>query len=286
VSLMGNITLTRKGMRRMLRSDHYFDNHCFLICALVVMVEVLPGPACIASAVLLAAVFSLKFPIFGVPAALTGEGLVISTGPCSRGSPPLLPSARGSSSRELSVRRVAEAAVAPCVVSSSESECCELLYLSELRVVLCKFSGSSDLWVAMRTSGSLAGVREVLPKSALCLFRTTVVLPLWFEVCRLVGLCSGEVLPGRLLALLVEVLPKAALCLFLSLLLSLSVEMSCRCFRLDYLCYSLPGHFWSRCCALGYASGCCVGQLVLLFISKFLGCTGGTACPHGSEDSA
>ncbi|MQM06062.1 hypothetical protein Taro_038882, partial [Colocasia esculenta] len=34
---------------------------------------------------------------------------------------PLLPSARGSSSRELSVRRVAEAAVAPCVVSSSES---------------------------------------------------------------------------------------------------------------------------------------------------------------------
>ncbi|MQM12720.1 hypothetical protein Taro_045638 [Colocasia esculenta] len=48
---------------------------------------------------------------------------------------------RGSSSRELNVRWVAEVAVAPCVVSSSESECCELLYLSELRVVLCKFSG-------------------------------------------------------------------------------------------------------------------------------------------------
>ncbi|MQM19235.1 hypothetical protein Taro_052235 [Colocasia esculenta] len=43
---------------------------------------------------------------------------------------PLLPSARGSSSQELGVRWVAEAAVAPCVVSSSESECCELLYLS------------------------------------------------------------------------------------------------------------------------------------------------------------
>ncbi|MQM11377.1 hypothetical protein Taro_044285 [Colocasia esculenta] len=54
---------------------------------------------------------------------------------------PLLPSAMGSSSRELGVGRVAEAAVAPCVVSSSESKCCELLYLSELRVVLCKFSG-------------------------------------------------------------------------------------------------------------------------------------------------
>ncbi|MQM21728.1 hypothetical protein Taro_054773, partial [Colocasia esculenta] len=42
---------------------------------------------------------------------------------------PLLPSIRGSSSRELGVGRVAEAAVASCVVSSSESECCELLYL-------------------------------------------------------------------------------------------------------------------------------------------------------------
>ncbi|MQL72126.1 hypothetical protein Taro_004461 [Colocasia esculenta] len=68
---------------------------------------------------------------------------------------------KGSSSRELSVGWVAEAAVAPCVVSSSESECGELLYLSELRVFLCKFSGSSDLWVETQTSGSLAGVREV-----------------------------------------------------------------------------------------------------------------------------
>ncbi|MQM11830.1 hypothetical protein Taro_044741 [Colocasia esculenta] len=46
---------------------------------------------------------------------------------------------------------------------------------------------------------------QVLPRSALCSFRATVVLPLWFEVCRLVGLRSGEVLPGWLLALLVEV---------------------------------------------------------------------------------
>ncbi|MQL86670.1 hypothetical protein Taro_019202, partial [Colocasia esculenta] len=54
---------------------------------------------------------------------------------------PLLPSARGSPSRELDVGRVAEAAVAPCVVNSSESECYP--------------------WVATRPSGSLAGVREV-----------------------------------------------------------------------------------------------------------------------------
>ncbi|MQM01894.1 hypothetical protein Taro_034648 [Colocasia esculenta] len=45
---------------------------------------------------------------------------------------------------------------------------------------------------------------EVLPRGALCLFWVTVVLPLWFEVCRLVGLRSGEILPGRLLVLSVE----------------------------------------------------------------------------------
>ncbi|MQL93538.1 hypothetical protein Taro_026182 [Colocasia esculenta] len=73
-------------------------------------------------------VWSFGFSCFGVPAALAGEGLVIPTGPCSRGSPPpLLPLARGSSSWELGVGWVAEAAVAPCVVSSSESERCELL---------------------------------------------------------------------------------------------------------------------------------------------------------------
>ncbi|MQL78379.1 hypothetical protein Taro_010813 [Colocasia esculenta] len=49
----------------------------------------------------------LVFPIFGVPAALAGEGMVILTGPCSQAHP-LLPSARGSSSRELGVGRHAE----------------------------------------------------------------------------------------------------------------------------------------------------------------------------------
>ncbi|MQL98205.1 hypothetical protein Taro_030909 [Colocasia esculenta] len=74
-----------------------------------------------------------------VPAALAGEGLVIPTGPCSQGSLPLLPSSWGSSSRELGVGWVAEAAMVPCAVNSSESECCELLYLSESRVLF-KFS--------------------------------------------------------------------------------------------------------------------------------------------------
>ncbi|MQM17081.1 hypothetical protein Taro_050048, partial [Colocasia esculenta] len=59
-----------------------------------------------------------------VPAALAGEGLVIPTGPCSRGSLPLLSLARGSSSQELGVGRFAETTVASCAVSSSESECC------------------------------------------------------------------------------------------------------------------------------------------------------------------
>ncbi|MQL76671.1 hypothetical protein Taro_009057 [Colocasia esculenta] len=50
----------------------------------------------------------------------------------------------------------------------------------------------------------------VLPRSASCLFWATVVLLQWFEVCILVGLHSDEVLPERLLVLLVEVLPRAA----------------------------------------------------------------------------
>ncbi|MQM06830.1 hypothetical protein Taro_039660, partial [Colocasia esculenta] len=97
---------------------------------------------------------------------------------------------------------------------------------------------------------------EFLPRSALCLFRATVVLPLWFEVCHLVGLHSGEVLSGRLLALLVEVLPKATSCCF-GRRCSLFVKKSCHCFRLDCLCYSVLGRCQSRCCALGLSRLCC-----------------------------
>ncbi|MQM20378.1 hypothetical protein Taro_053396 [Colocasia esculenta] len=52
--------------------------------------------------------------------------------------------------------------------------------------------------------------------------------------------------------------------------------MSFRCCRLDCLCYGLLGRCRSRCCALGRVSGCRVGQLVLLVVSKFLGRAGGT----------
>ncbi|MQM20699.1 hypothetical protein Taro_053724, partial [Colocasia esculenta] len=50
-------------------------------------------------------------------------------------------------------------------------------------------------WVVHSGEGSsqdrpLSLLAEVLPRSAPCLFRATVVLPLWFEVCRLVGLHS------------------------------------------------------------------------------------------------
>ncbi|MQL89029.1 hypothetical protein Taro_021601 [Colocasia esculenta] len=66
---------------------------------------------------------------------------------------------------------------------------------------------------------------------------------------------------------LVEVLPKAALCCF-----------GCRCSLSlygDELSFLL-GRCRSRCRALGCASGCCVGQLVLLVVSKFFGRAGGT----------
>ncbi|MQL74281.1 hypothetical protein Taro_006644 [Colocasia esculenta] len=46
------------------------------------------------------------------------------------------------------------------------------------------------------------------------------------------------------------------------------VLMSCRCCRLDCLCYNLLGHFRSRCGALRCASGSCVGQVALLFVFK------------------
>ncbi|MQM23651.1 hypothetical protein Taro_056718 [Colocasia esculenta] len=62
---------------------------------------------------------------------------------------------------------------------------------------------------------------EVLPRSALCSFRATVVLPLWFEVCRLVGLrsvCLGVVGQGvvHLAVRLAAALVSSPCCSFLS----------------------------------------------------------------------
>ncbi|MQM01602.1 hypothetical protein Taro_034360, partial [Colocasia esculenta] len=79
----------------------------------------------------------------------------------------------------------------------------------------------------------------------------------------------------------VEVLPRAASCCFgCRCSLSLFVEMSCRCCWVDCLCYSLLGHCRSRHCALGRASGCCVGQVALLFISRLRWWD--FMCPRGS----
>ncbi|MQM18880.1 hypothetical protein Taro_051878, partial [Colocasia esculenta] len=127
------------------------------------------------------------------------------------------------------------------------------------------------IWVVHSSEGSsqdhpLSLLVEVLPRNALCSFRATIVLPLWFEVCRLVGLRSGEVLPGWLLVLLVEVLPKATSCCF-----------GCRCslsLCIDELSFLL-GRCRSRHCALGRASCYCIDQLVSLFVFEFLGCAGG-----------
>ncbi|MQM13434.1 hypothetical protein Taro_046359 [Colocasia esculenta] len=95
-----------------------------------------------------------------------------------------------------------------CLRCFCSSACCGVLSEGLCRLVI---------WVVRSCEGSskdrpLSFLADVLPRSALCSFRATVVLLLWFEVCRLVGLRSGEVLPGCLLAHLVVVLPKAARC--------------------------------------------------------------------------
>ncbi|MQL94718.1 hypothetical protein Taro_027374 [Colocasia esculenta] len=107
----------------------------------LVRVQGLGGSACGPSTRWRSEVAVLAFHVFGVPAALVGEGLVIPTGPCSRGSPPyflqLGARRRGSSVSDGLRRRLWRRVV----VSSSESKCCELWYPSELRVVFCKSSG-------------------------------------------------------------------------------------------------------------------------------------------------
>ncbi|MQL81445.1 hypothetical protein Taro_013902 [Colocasia esculenta] len=153
-------------------------------------------------------------------------------------------STRGSSSRELGVRRVVAAVVAPCVVSSSESECCELLFYPGSPFVASGGGSSQECSVLV------SGHRCVAPVIRSVLFGWAAF---WWRF------------SPRLLRVVLVVVA-----------LSLSVEMSCRCCRLDCPCYSLLGHCRSRCCALGRASSCHVGQLVLLVASKFLGRAGGT----------
>ncbi|MQL96856.1 hypothetical protein Taro_029540 [Colocasia esculenta] len=71
----------------------------------------------------------LVFPIFGVPAALAGEGLVIPIGPCSRGSPPyflqLGARCRGSSVSDGLRRRLWRRVLSVVVRASVVSSCTE-----------------------------------------------------------------------------------------------------------------------------------------------------------------
>ncbi|MQM12953.1 hypothetical protein Taro_045874 [Colocasia esculenta] len=114
------------------------------------------------------------------------------------------------------------------------------------RVFLERCLGGSDGGSSQDRPLSL--LAEVLLRSALCLFRATVVLPLQFEVFCLVELRPGEVLPGWLLALLGGGSPQSCFTLF---------------------------------CALDRASGRCIGQLVLLVVSKCSRLCRGTLCVPG-----
>ncbi|MQL89794.1 hypothetical protein Taro_022382 [Colocasia esculenta] len=121
-------------------------------------------------------------------------------------------------------------------------------------------------------NGALVVLVEVLSGPA-CISSTVLlaaVFPLMVRVLWSLGVVhSGEgSSQDRPLSFLVEVLPRAGSHCF-GCLCSLPVEMSNRRCRLDCLCYSLLGRFRSSRCALSRASGCCVGQLVSLFVSKF-----------------
>ncbi|MQL69160.1 hypothetical protein Taro_001475 [Colocasia esculenta] len=181
--------------------------------------------------------------------------------PCYRLTPPLLPSARGSSSQELGVGRVAEAAVAPCVVNSSESECCCSCYCAacvvsvfarRVRAVAARLALDSLVVVFLVWRRLVSQSRCFVCRVALlveCCYTYLWLLSAWrwlvvgsgeAEVHRLVALCSGggfpelfvvvlsgalvvlvKVLLGWLLALFGGGCPQGCFLLFWSSLLSL-----------------------------------------------------------------
>ncbi|MQM10464.1 hypothetical protein Taro_043358 [Colocasia esculenta] len=91
----------------------------------------------------------------------------------------------------------------------------------------------NDALVVLVEDLPLSLLVEVLPRSALCLFWATVVLPLWFEVCRLVGLHFGMFSQDDSLCFGVEVLPRVTSCVVL-----LAVRLAAALARLP--CYSFP----------------------------------------------
>ncbi|MQM03648.1 hypothetical protein Taro_036434 [Colocasia esculenta] len=132
------------------------------------------------------------------------------------------------------------------------------------------------IWVVRSGEGSsqdrpLSFLVEVLPRSALCSFRATILLSLWFEVCRLVGLHSGEVRPGRLLALLVEVLPKATLDELSLLPVGLSMLQSAWAFPVKVWCPWL-------CVWLLHWPACLIVHFRVSRLRRW-----DFVCPHGSD---
>ncbi|MQM22007.1 hypothetical protein Taro_055054 [Colocasia esculenta] len=196
---------------------------------------------------------------------------------------------------ELGVGRVAEAAVVPCVVSSSESEYCELLYLSELRVVLASSRVHISLdyfsfWV-FRSIGGDANFR--VPGGGLggrvCGFpaRFVCVLQEGCSCCRSTSVESVVARCVRAVVARLAVLPRITLCSFWRrffpgvLCVRLGPPLCCpygsKC-AVGLDCVLFAWHCRMRCYALGRASGFCIGQVALLFVSEFLGCASGTSC--------
>ncbi|MQL88054.1 hypothetical protein Taro_020609, partial [Colocasia esculenta] len=125
------------------------------------------------------------------------EGLVIPTGPCSRGSPPYFLQLGALCHRSSVSDGLQRRLWRHVVVSSSKGERCELLYLSEQRVLV-RSGGFFQ-------NGAFVVLVEVLP--GLACVASAVLLAAVFSliVCVLwsLGLC-----------ILVKVLPKIALCRF------------------------------------------------------------------------
>ncbi|MQL68611.1 hypothetical protein Taro_000896, partial [Colocasia esculenta] len=190
-------------------------------------------------------------------AVCSGSEVVLLVGPRPCGGL-RCPCLWGSSSRELGVGWVAETTVVSCVVSSSESECCELLYLSELRVVLCKFSGfvcvlqegCSCCHVACVVSVVAQCVHAVVAR--LAVDSLAVLLPVWRTIAgksrRVVS--SGEVLleffsvgsgEKPFVVVLVRVSLRTVPCPFLSIVvlpqdLRCAVGLAGAFWRWDFVC--------------------------------------------------
>ncbi|MQL68786.1 hypothetical protein Taro_001036 [Colocasia esculenta] len=224
------------------------------------------------------------------PTSVGGRGVVLFSS-AGTGNPywalfarltPLLPSARGSSSRELGVGRVAVAIMAPCVLSSSESKCCELLYLSVLLpcMIHARVAGCSCCCAACVASVVARRVRAIAAR--LALDSLAVVLLVWKMLARQSRLRCIAWLPCVLvrislrtngaLVVLVEALPEPA-CVASAVLLAAVFSLMVRvvwswglCILVKVLPTIALCHFWRR-----FFPG-----VLCVLVSKFLGRAGGT----------